>query len=433
MNKILIHILLLSALFARDPLVYFYLLPFDNVQNDASVEWIGPGLSEIVKDKLKNESTLRIQNNDDLEYIMNNRSELLKQPRGSKNLLLLGKFNRKLDDISVSMQLIDIATWEEVGNKSVSGFYSAIPALKDQVGVTVHSMLTDFLPKQVAKPKSPFPDFAVKPQKQLPPKVSIESERVASSLDAAILELEASMDFVLGAKKREEDAKKKKAVQQSVGEWSMDFTAEQKVDVNPENDQNSALLETVLDQLISNPYQVKLERPNFIYHEDDEQLITVQFKVEYSLKENIIHEMLTTLPYTGLQEDGSLTVFYYSRDKFNFPQYLIDDIISESYRKIPVIQFFDKSRNPSVVLTDTPDSYWHARSSSKVLYIPSHKFSPLINFTMGGWSMQIAMETVTIPITYEFTLPVNAVENLSNVTIKFVNEADLRSFLDPIL
>jgi len=433
MNKILIHILLLSALFARDPLVYFYLLPFDNVQNDASVEWIGPGLSEIVKDKLKNESTLRIQNNDDLEYIMNNRSELLKQPRGSKNLLLLGKFNRKLDDISVSMQLIDIATWEEVGNKSVSGFYSAIPALKDQVGVTVHSMLTDFLPKQVAKPKSPFPDFAVKPQKQLPPKVSIESERVASSLDAAILELEASMDFVLGAKKREEDAKKKKAVQQSVGEWSMDFTAEQKVDVNPENDQNSALLETVLDQLISNPYQVKLERPNFIYHEDDEQLITVQFKVEYSLKENIIHEMLTTLPYTGLQEDGSLTVFYYSRDKFNFPQYLIDDIISESYRKIPVIQFFDKSRNPSVVLTDTPDSYWHARSSSKVLYIPSHKFSPLINFTMGGWSMQIAMETVIIPITYEFTLPVNAVENLSNVTIKFVNEADLRSFLDPIL
>jgi len=52
---------------------------------------------------------------------------------------------------------------------------------------------------------------------------------------------------------------------------------------------------------------------------------------------------------------------------------------------------------------------------------------------MGGWSMQIAMETVTIPITYEFTLPVNAVENLSNVTIKFVNELDLRRFLDPIL
>lgn len=424
---------MLTSLFGRDPLVYFYLLPFDNVQNDASVEWIGPALSGMIEENLKNESTVRIQNNNDLEYIMNNRSDLLKQPRGSKNLLLLGKFNRKLDDIHVSIQLIDIATWDEVGTKSVTGFYSAIPDLKQKVSTETTGLLSTFLPKKVKKTPSPFPSLSINPQKRVPPKVSIESEKVASSLDQAILELEASMDFVLGAKKREEESKKKKPIDQGGGEWSMDFTAERKVEANPENVENSLLLETVLDQLISNPYDIKMNRPNFIYHEDDENLITVQFQVEYSLKENIIQEMLTTLPYTGLQEDGSLTVFYYSRDKFNFPQRLIDDIISESYRKVPVVQFFNKAKQPAVVLTDTPDSYWHSRSSSKVLYIPNHQFSPLINFTMGGWSMQIAMETVNIPITYEFTLPVHAVENLSNVTIKFVNESNLQSFLDPIL
>jgi hypothetical protein len=47
--------------------------------------------------------------------------------------------------------------------------------------------------------------------------------------------------------------------------------------------------------------------------------------------------------------------------------------------------------------------------------------------------MQIAMETVEIPITYEFTLPVSEVENLRNVKVKFVRETKLRSFLESIL
>ena len=149
--------------------------------------------------------------------------------------------------------------------------------------------------------------------------------------------------------------------------------------MNPENVQNSVLLETVLKQLTSNPYHITLNRPNFIYH-DDEKLITVQFKVEYSLDKSIIRDMLTTLPYTSLQEDGTLTVFYYSRDKFNFPQYLIDNLKTESHRKVPVIQFFDKAQNPSVLIVDTPDPYLHSLNSSELLYIPNHQFSPLIIF-----------------------------------------------------
>ncbi|MBT3299868.1 MAG: hypothetical protein HN657_07525 [Candidatus Marinimicrobia bacterium] len=432
MKKILINLIFLSAIFGRESLIYFYLLPFDNIQNDPTVEWIGPGLTEMVKDQLKNEIDIRIKSKGDLESIMNNRSDLMRQARGSRNFLLLGKYNRKLDDIKVSMQLIDIATWEEVNKKSLSGLYSEIPILKDKVGSVVLEMLSDFLPKKVPAKKSPFPKFANQNIKTEPPKISVESKKVASGLDDAISELEANMDFVLGSKTRGMKTEKSEGMAYNDGEWSLDFSAEKKANVNPENVQNSVLLETVLKQLTSNPYHITLNRPNFIYH-DDEKLITVQFKVEYSLDKSIIRDMLTTLPYTSLQEDGTLTVFYYSRDKFNFPQYLIDNLKTESHRKVPVIQFFDKAQNPSVLIVDTPDSYLHSLNSSELLYIPNHQFSPLINFTMGGWSMQIAMETVEIPITYEFTLPVSEVENLRNVKVKFVRETKLRSFLESIL
>ena len=57
----------------------------------------------------------------------------------------------------------------------------------------------------------------------------------------------------------------------------------------------------------------------------------------------------------------------------------------------------------------------------------------MIEFTVGGWSMQVAMETVNIHAKYEFILPMTDVENLSNVSLKFINEVDLKKFLDPVL
>ena len=57
----------------------------------------------------------------------------------------------------------------------------------------------------------------------------------------------------------------------------------------------------------------------------------------------------------------------------------------------------------------------------------------MIEFTVGGWSMQVAMETVNIHAKYEFILPMTDVENLSNVSLKFINESDLKIFLDPVL
>ena len=98
-----------------------------------------------------------------------------------------------------------------------------------------------------------------------------------------------------------------------------------------------------------------------------------------------------------------------------------------------LLRIFDKNRNTLIVVADTPEKYWHSRNSSKVLYVPQHQFSPLIDFSVGGWSIQVAMETVDIQAVYEFILPVSEIESLSNVSLKFVNENDLRSFLDPIL
>ena len=84
--------------------------------------------------------------------------------------------------------------------------------------------------------------------------------------------------------------------------------------------------------VLANPYDVELQRPEFEYHEDDELYMTVRFPIIYRLKDKILKDMLSSLPYTGLEQNGSLTIFYFDRTKFNFPRKHVEIITNGSYR-----------------------------------------------------------------------------------------------------
>ena len=434
MRKTLFILMFISGLLARQSIVYFYVIPFDNIKDDPTVEWIASGLSDMVSSRFKSEPGLLVQNKQDLEIIMNDRSLMLKQPIASRNLLLLGKYHRQLEKINVSIQLIDLATWDQIETIDIAAEYSDITKMKKEIGDNIQKMISPYLPKGKNRVATVLPKFIEpKPAKSRNP-VSVKSEMISKNLQDEFKKLEESMDVLLGLKENQ-NLKPKKDVTlfDDGGEWTMDFSANQLVEENPELEPNTEMLKEVINKLIDNPYDVIMKKPNFIYHNDDDSYITVQFHVTYSLKDEIIKEMLNTLPYTGIEQSGSLTIFYFSKESFNLPDEITNRIISGRHRSVPVIRFFNKHGAPIVIVADTPEEHWHSRKSEKVLYLPENQFTPMIEFTVGGWSMQVAMETVNIHAKYEFILPMTDVENLSNVSLKFINEVDLKKFLDPVL
>ncbi len=434
MRKTLFILMFISGLLARQSIVYFYVIPFDNIKDDPTVEWIASGLSDMVSNRFKSEPGLLMQDKKDLEIIMNDRSLMLRQPIASRNLLLLGKYYRQLEKINVSIQLINLATWDQIDSKDIAAEYSDISKMKKEIGDNIQLMIAPYLPKGKNQITAVFPKFIEpKPAKRRHP-VSVKSEMITKNLDDEFKKLEESMDILLGLKE-DEKLKPKKDVTlfDTGGEWTMDFSANRLEEENPELAPNTEMLKDVLNRLIDNPYDVIMKKPNFIYHKDDDSYITVQFQVTYSLKDEIIKEMLNALPYTGLEQNGSLTIFYFSKESFNLTDDITSRITSGNYRSIPIIRFFNKQGVPIVVVADTPEEQWHSRKSDKVLYLPENQFTPMIEFTVGGWSMQVAMETVNIHAKYEFILPMSDVENLSSVSLKFINEAELKKFLEPIL
>ena len=415
-----------SILVASPPVLNVYVIPFDNIKDDVAISWLSDAFAEMVNKELSQHDRIYLKDKAGLEEVMTNRSLLLQQRPGSKNLLMLGKFERSLAKISISLQLIDIASWDELDRRKMRGDYNDLTGMNHLLTESVNMMLTPYLPKPI---KSPYPTLTEGKRMRTPPTYAEKAIDVSSSIDDAILELEKKLDLNIGARGEEDP----KALREENGEWVLDISQKSYEDSRPENQFNTTMMVDVLGNLMSNPYEVKLERPQFNYDPDNRKEFQISLPVQYQLKGSIIKDMLKSLPYSGLKQDGNLTVFYFNRDKYNFPKDISEKIQLGTYRSIPVVQLLDQTGKPLVVLVDSPDQGIHGLQSDRVLFKPFRFFSPLIDFAVGGWSMQVSLETVDIPVEYTFKMDVNSANKISRVSLKFIPENELHAFLNKIL
>ena len=425
-------IMVISANFlAAAPKLYLYLLPFDNNNNEQVIAWLGTGFTDMLTKEMTAIEGLFLRNRSDLENIMNNRGLLLKQPRDSRNILVLGQYSRKMDEISIDMQFIDIANWEELDQREVIGSYNNIPQLNNELADVVKTVCTPYLPEKKTTKKI-YPDFTTPQATAIPRTFGERGAVITSSIDDALIELEQSMDFVIGARGKPKEAHAKERVAED--EWVVDINNRPFNEPLPENVNNTVLLDQVLANLMDKPYDVFIYKPTYVYDEDeDDKMITVNMRVDYGIKGDIINDMLTSLPYTGLTQDGSLTIVHFDRENFNFSPELTKNISLGNYRSVPVIRFFDKDGIVMAIILDTPESRWYEMSSNKIHFIPLHQFSPLVDFTMGGWSLQVALEDVDIKAHYSLQMSIEEVDRISRVSLKFVPEAELGAIIFPHL
>lgn len=425
-GKYFIIVLIAScSLGLSTPKTFVYILKFDNIERDESVDWLAQAFVDMLNSQLE-KTYVSLKNRQDLEVVMDNRNLLLHQPRGSKNMLVLGKYRRALDEIKIDLQLIDIATWEEADRRKISGNYKEVPQLNKKLTEAVQTMLKPFLPE---KKPSKYPAFITPESKLVEDTYTKGAREVTDGIASAFEGLEASMDLITGARGKVEAP----IFSEREGEWTMDLGRDHAGPNSPENLANTDMLIGILDRLMTDPYEVTLDRPEFVYNEEQSRKMTVVFPVNFAIKGDVIKDMLMSLPYSGLKQEGTLTVFFFDKDQFTIPGELSRRIQFGKYRAVPVIRFFDDKGKVMVVIVDTPESIWHGATSRKVHFVSERQFSQLIDFTIGGWSMQVALEAVNISVDYTFTLDVDQAQRLNRVSLKFVPEHELESFLRPYL
>ena len=423
---LLVPLMGITLIFAVPPALNIYVIPFDNAKSEPALGWLSDAFSDMVTANLSNQNRVYVKNQSNLEEVMSNRSLLMQQKPGTKNFLVLGKFERSLDKIVISVQLINITSWDEIDSRKVTGYYNKIDDLNSSLTETVKTMLSPFLPKPS---KSQYPALTEGKGMQEPPSYAQSAINASSAIDEAILDLEKKLDVSIGARGQTDPD----ASQEIEGEWVLDISQDNYENAKPENQMNTSMMIEVLGNLMSNPYMVSLEKPKFNYDPQNKKEFQVSLPVNYKLKGSIIKDMLRSLPYSGLKQDGNLTIFYFNKDKYNFPPDISEKIQLGKYRSIPVIQLQNSSGVPLAILVDSHDKIVHGLNSDRVVFKPFRSFSPLIDFTIGGWSMQVSLETVDIPVKYEFKIDVNTANSISKVKLKFIPENELHAYLSTLL
>ena len=416
----------ISFIFAVPPALNVYVIPFDNSKSEPALTWLSDAFSSMISANLSDQDRVYVKNQFNLEEVMSNRSLLTQQKPGTKNFLVLGKYERSLDKLIISIQLIDIATWDEVDGRRITGYYNKIDDVNSSLVGMVKTMLSPYLPKPT---KSKYPTLTEGKGMQEPPTYAQSAIDASSAIDRAIVELEKKLDVSIGAQGQ---VNSDESIEIE-GEWILDFSKEDYENAKPENEMNTVMMVEVLENLMNNPYTVSLDKPKFNYDPQNKKEFQVQLPVNYKLKSSIIKDMLKSLPYSGLKQDGNLTIFYFNKDKYNFPPDISEKIKLGKYRSIPVIQLQNSNGVPLAVLVDSHDKIIQNLNSDRVVFKSFRSFSPLIDFTVGGWSMQVSLETVDIPANYEFKIDVNTANSISRVKLKFVPENELHAYLSTLL
>ena len=151
--KVILFIFLFFDLGFSKTKVHLYLIKFDNLDNDQSIEWVRDGFPDGIRDHLITNKDILIKDEKALEEIMNDRSLLHQNYPRSRSVLLLGKYRQVKNDMNIGLQLIDIATWEEVDNRNIYLDRNDIDALSNHLVETVYTMIMPLLPASNEKPQ----------------------------------------------------------------------------------------------------------------------------------------------------------------------------------------------------------------------------------------------------------------------------------------
>jgi len=399
-----------------------YIPEFDNLKNEKSMDWLSVGFVDILSKKFNEIYGVRVYGRLALEKILQDKSILLTQRVGTKNILLMGTYIRNLDQITVNIQIIDVANWNDIGVFSTVSSMGNMTIMGDKIFKQITKALENEIPKSkknsLVSPFSPKADV---------PELNRQTKEVSKSIDKAIQNLEEAMDVYIGAKTKEEGT----VLNEGTFTKELNF-GNKKIPNSPET-KEALLLEEILEKIGSNPYEVEIDDPKIeIDPESKGNSVLFSLNIKYSLKEDLIQEMLRSLPYTGVRQEGTLTTIEFSREKFPVSGKLNERIIKGDFRIVPIVQLLNANGKTHTTILDTGDPYWHNELRKDKKALTEQIFSPLVAFTVSGWSLQVTMEAVEIMAIYTLELPRSEISNLSRINVEFLPESELKSFISSL-
>ena len=190
------------------------------------------------------------------------------------------------------------------------------------------------------------------------------------------------------------------------------------------------MLIDVLEQILSNPYNVIIGDINLGLDSYNSGIITVEIPIQYSMRNLLSQELLSNIPHEKYHAENSDVIFQFSNNDFIIDDVLMEKLALMQFQIMPVIFFNNKIGRPQFIILD---SWLDKYDRLKLYYISmlmENQFKPLFALTPGSDKVLLTINTGILEAVYRFSIPSEKIGNYTKVTVQFMQQSELEELIE---
>ena len=418
MNRhfIILITILCSFIFSNN-YKHIYLMEFENVDSDFTINNLSRALPDIVIQNYEFRGDLSVRYLDRIDpYFPND----FKDKSQQSGLIINGRFSSSEDDVDIEVELYDLSNWDLLGRKSFYCPSDNMVCIHDAFSIVVDELLEDYI--------FPEEELRIDPGKKLRKRIVYSKDKPIDNTDMFkdalnVNTVDAEFDIALDDK---DDSFKDQA--ENIISKAFDFSPSKSLSKTPV-EINTDKLNMILDRFLTNPYDVTIGEMEVSLNEYDRDMMDFSIPIEFLINQDLVDGLLSDIPCNILYNKNGNISIQFSNNDFVFNQSLIRKLATMRYQIIPIYSFLDRDEEIQLLIIDTWEKKYKGLHIGNNQILHTNQYTPLYTIKSDSDNIYINLDVNTTIVNYEFSVPYNTFGNYTRLIVDFMLEDELDQYL----
>ena len=418
--RYIIVILLASAISYSDSgYNTIYLMEFENMQNEFTNSHLTEALPDLIKENYKFREDIRVEYAGDIRPYL--KPTDLGEENSIRGLIINGRFQTINDEFFVEFDAYDIQDWKRLASRQIFCPVNDIICVHDAFLINIEKSISPFLTNALDIDAT-ISSLEQYPKREIPKSKDLDSDSKNGNSDNLNDLNEEGLDELGTGQKQGQYGNR----------YYREFNFEN-IPPSPYSNfskkQNSESLITILDQILTNPYNVLIGELSL--SPDPEKLgnIRGEIPITYSVRSALTQELFTSLPHDKLMDANGNVILQFPNSSFIFDELLLEKLALMKYQLMPVIFFNNRIGGIQFIILDSWKEKYKYLEFQKISMITENQFKPLFALTPGSDNIQLNLDVSSQEVEYHISIPHKAIGDYTKVTVKFMPEVELDALL----
>ncbi len=415
-NKIFIilTVMLTSLLFSKEEYSHIYLMEFENVNSEITINNLSRALPDIVIQNYEFRGDLSVGYLDTIEPYFPNE---YKDNRAIGGLIINGRFSLSDSDIDIQVELYDLSTWDLLGKESFYCPAENMTCIHDAFLIVIDELLEDYILAEE--------ETGVGLGKNITKRIVYSKNESVDNTDVfkeslSINTMDAEFNIDLNNHLEE--------VEDQPASRIFDFSPNKTLSKSP-IEINTEKLDHMLEKFLTNPYDITIGEMIVKLNEYDRDMIDFSIPIEFLINKDLVDGLLSDIPHNILyNKDGNISIELLNNN-FTFNQALITKLATMRYQIIPIYTFLDKDEEIQLLIIDTWEKKYKDLSIGDNHILHTNQYTPLYTIKSDSKNIYINLDVNTVIVNYSFSVPYNTFGNYTRLIVDFMLEDDLDQYL----